>query len=167
MQHILCESPFISSDFYAIQPPHCMAHFGVICFANIGGGGGQNYFHKNSSKTCAHLVCTLRTLASLRRPYWEKESIHRPAPVQENEINPRPRYFSRPKKTPKHTLSAGNSADHGRLERLFVYLLASIKTEMVACRVLWRRHQEKEYSDMWVCHAWVCRVWLQHSANET
>ena len=25
--------------------PHFMAYFGVIVFANMGGGGGQNYFH--------------------------------------------------------------------------------------------------------------------------
>ena len=25
--------------------PHCMAYFGGIFFANMGGGGGQNYFH--------------------------------------------------------------------------------------------------------------------------
>ena len=45
MHHILCGNPFIPRDFYAIRPPHFMAYFGSIFFANMGGGGGQNYLH--------------------------------------------------------------------------------------------------------------------------
>ena len=41
VDHILCESPFISRDFVRHTTPHFMAYFGSICFANMGGGGGQ------------------------------------------------------------------------------------------------------------------------------
>ena len=45
MHHILCESPFISRDFYAIQPHHLMTYFGVIVLANMGCGGLSYCFH--------------------------------------------------------------------------------------------------------------------------
>ena len=38
----------VLTDFYAI---HCMTYFGGILFANMGGGGGQSYFHCSSSVT--------------------------------------------------------------------------------------------------------------------
>ena len=46
VHHILCESPFISGDFYAIQPLIVWHILGAYFFANMGGGGGQNCFSK-------------------------------------------------------------------------------------------------------------------------
>ena len=37
--------------------PHCMAYFGYfggIFFANMGGGGGQNYFHLTAMLSSFH-----------------------------------------------------------------------------------------------------------------
>ena len=45
MHHILCVSPCIKG-FLRHTTPHFMAYFGVIFFANMGDGGGQNYFQK-------------------------------------------------------------------------------------------------------------------------
>ena len=43
--HIFCRNPLTLTDFLCHTDPHCMAYFGGIFFANMGGGGGQNYFH--------------------------------------------------------------------------------------------------------------------------
>ena len=45
VHHILCESPFKSRDLVRHTTPHFTAYFGVIFSANMGGGGGRNYFH--------------------------------------------------------------------------------------------------------------------------
>ena len=51
VHHTLCGSPFISRDFLRHTTAHFMAYYGVIFFANMGGGGGQNYFHRRSPHT--------------------------------------------------------------------------------------------------------------------
>ena len=48
MHHILCESPCISRDFYAIRPLIVWHISGSYFFANMGGGGGQNCFQRGS-----------------------------------------------------------------------------------------------------------------------
>ena len=43
--HIFCRNPLILTDFYAIRTPIVWHILGGIFFANMGGGGGRNYFH--------------------------------------------------------------------------------------------------------------------------
>ena len=45
MHHILCESPFISRDIYAIRPLILWHILGAYFLQIWGVGGGQNYFH--------------------------------------------------------------------------------------------------------------------------
>ena len=42
--HIFCRNPLILTDFCAIRTPIVWHILGAYFFANIGGGGGQNYF---------------------------------------------------------------------------------------------------------------------------
>ena len=42
--HIFCRNPLILTDFYAIGTPLVWHIFGASFFANMAGGGGQNYF---------------------------------------------------------------------------------------------------------------------------
>ena len=41
-----CRNPLILTDFYAIQTPIVWHKSRGIFFANMGGGGGQNYFQR-------------------------------------------------------------------------------------------------------------------------
>ena len=45
MHHILCGSPFIPRDFYAIRPPILRLILGAYFLLIWGVGGGQNYLH--------------------------------------------------------------------------------------------------------------------------
>ena len=68
--HIFCRNPLILTDFYAIQTPivwHILgAYFGGIFFANMGGGGGQNYFQL-SGVAPKPLLPILQTEVSMHR----------------------------------------------------------------------------------------------------
>ena len=44
--HIFCRNPLNLTDFYAIRTPIAWHILGAYSFANMGGGGGQNYFQK-------------------------------------------------------------------------------------------------------------------------
>ena len=59
MHHILCERPFILRDFYAIRPLILWHILGGIFFANMGGGGGQNYFQSKLREPVGHLQGSL------------------------------------------------------------------------------------------------------------
>ena len=56
-----------------------MAYFGAICFASMGGGGCRNCFQVIWERNFCVMSSCMIALISVN---WEKESVQRPAPVQ-------------------------------------------------------------------------------------